>query len=483
VNGKKEVYNTEGDLLEKQKSELAGFKEPYVVVSNTERTHFIFADTKDGLDLDDEDKEEPISTKKFYSYNTLSNQVKEVKLPEEFPTKKIIVGLDEDIEYYFTTVYALSPNGRFLIAYPKDSTDLLLYDLVEGKFRKLFPIKVGLKINFSPDSKLIGIISPEGTILIQNLETAETHKWIAPTSGSKQLIAPVFSADNKSILISALENGSSVGVFTIDGTKISTLSEQHKATSISFSPTGRFLFKANDSSGVHIWDMQHKPLGESDNLRLIKAIENNPSLQKEVEHLLKEFDGSFVYSTSYPVFHRKLALYLLITFLGFMLVNRLMSDWDNGDATKVFYATPIYSLILMLCFLIPLGTSRLEELQVLFDGMLLILSPILLVITSVSSKDFIERKKHVWAVSYLLLGISLGLVGIYFPVIDYFNIISDPIVLLLLVPLGVMGLAGVASMKSITNSLEEDETPKMSIKIMYWLSIVFLLFYVLISLV
>ena len=179
------------------------------------------------------------------------------------------------------------------------------------------------------------------------------------------------------------------------------------------------LVKILTPYGVYNWS----PVGRF--LPKIEQTIDNESLKNEVEGHLREFNGKIIYSAKDPVFHRKALVYLILACMAFIVINRLMYEWDQGLHLTVGYKAPTYAILLLFPLTLQRFASSIEDLHSMFNMLQLILLPLFMVSVYVAYKDFMRKRKLGWAVTYLTLGGILQLISIYFLYRDYFRIFSE----------------------------------------------------------
>lgn len=218
-------------------------------------------------------------------------------------------------------------------------------------------------------------------------------------------------------LWTALASNKDVYLYNNKGEKIDEYNIKlfNQLKDLRFSEDGKFVLMLTEK-GIYRWN----PIGRY--IPQLEKVITNESLKEEVDRHLDEFNGQIIYSVKDAIFHRKVMAYLMLAFIGFMLVNHMMYEWDKGFKLKVAYAAPTYGMLILLPISLQTMTGSKEDLYSYFNFMQMLFLPFLALLAWHSYKDFNRKNKKAWAIAYAFVGLALIIIDLYLLARDFYKI-------------------------------------------------------------
>jgi len=149
-------------------------------------------------------------------------------------------------------VFALSPDGQYLMSGDKPSGAVVVWDVDRGVLcvRDRGPVS-GMAARFSPDSRRIAVAHDDGAILVYNLKTGQcSRRW----RGSAPASDLAFRPDGTSIAVVYRESQPTCRILDADTGKQVRAIAIPSAGSIAWSSDGATLALAGDDQKISIWN-------------------------------------------------------------------------------------------------------------------------------------------------------------------------------------------------------------------------------------
>jgi serine/threonine protein kinase/WD40 repeat protein len=182
---------------------------------------------------------------------------------------------------------AFSPDDRWLLVQcrPEDeAVDLLLWDLQDRTSRTLGRREGEAFFAFSPDSRLLALAHPDGTLRLQEVAGG---KEVQRLKGGPRICGVCFDPEGKHLAI-CRQDSSDVEVHEVAGGKrVRALAHTTAATTLAWSPDGGLLAVGCENFRIYVWDT-----AEQRKLQVLDA-HRGPLTRLAFDH-----DGTLLLSTS-----------------------------------------------------------------------------------------------------------------------------------------------------------------------------------------
>jgi len=196
-------------------------------------------------------------------------------------------GISANVELWDTTLHGLyernayklskirfvkfSPDCKRILSVYYDST-VKLCDVATGRSYKIFPLGIGIYIQFSPNSKYIGSATVNMAVVkLWNASTGDLHRILV--GHSSNILCLAFSPDSRQIA-SGAEDGTIKLWDTVTGNLQKTLivnPHDSIVPKIWFSPNSKQIASRSEHGTIKLWDtvtghLQIESLGGADNV-------------------------------------------------------------------------------------------------------------------------------------------------------------------------------------------------------------------------